>query len=139
VVEDNLVNQKMVSAILLKRGYRVQITSNGQEALQALEKQQFHLVLMDVQMPVLDGLEATRLIRKDARWANLPIIAMTAHAMNGDKEGCLAAGMNAYISKPVHSAHLLSIYQPGASNAKLLTSHFRARFSAMLVARPADL
>ena len=111
VVEDNLVNQKMVSSILLKRGYQVQITSNGQEALQALEQKAFHLVLMDVQMPVLDGLEATRLIRKDARWANLPIIAMTAHAMNGDKEGCLAAGMNAYISKPVHSAHLLSIVE----------------------------
>ncbi len=111
VVEDNLVNQKMVSSILLKRGYQVQITSNGQEAMQALEQKVFHLVLMDVQMPVLDGLEATRLIRKDARWANLPIIAMTAHAMNGDKEGCLAAGMNAYISKPVHSAHLLSIVE----------------------------
>ncbi len=111
VVEDNLVNQKMVSSILTKRGYHVQITSNGQEALQALEQKAFHLVLMDVQMPVLDGLEATRLIRKDARWANLPIIAMTAHAMNGDKEGCLAAGMNAYISKPVHSAHLLSIVE----------------------------
>ena len=111
VVEDNLVNQKMVSSILTKRGYQVRITSNGQEALQALEEKAFHLVLMDVQMPVLDGLEATRLIRKDARWANLPIIAMTAHAMNGDKEGCLAAGMNAYISKPVHSAHLLSIVE----------------------------
>lgn len=111
VVEDNLVNQKMVSSILTKRGYDVQITSNGQEALQALELKVFHLVLMDVQMPVLDGLEATRLIRKDTRWANLPIIAMTAHAMNGDKEGCLAAGMNAYISKPVHSAHLLSIVE----------------------------
>lgn len=111
VVEDNLVNQKMVSSILMKRGYQVQITSNGQEALQALERRSFDLVLMDVQMPVLDGLEATRLIRKDARWANLPIIAMTAHAMNGDKEGCLAAGMNAYISKPVHSAHLLSIVE----------------------------
>jgi signal transduction histidine kinase len=111
VVEDNLVNQKMVSSILLKRGYKVQITSNGQEAIQALEKHSFHLVLMDVQMPVLDGLEATRQIRRDARWVNLPIIAMTAHAMNGDKEGCLAAGMNAYISKPVHSAHLLSIVE----------------------------
>ncbi len=111
VVEDNLVNQKMVSSILTKRGYQVQITSNGQEALQALEQKVFQLVLMDVQMPVLDGLEATRLIRKDARWVNLPIIAMTAHAMNGDKEGCLAAGMNAYISKPVHSAHLLSIVE----------------------------
>ncbi len=111
VVEDNLVNQKMVSSILLKSGYRVEITSNGQEALQALEKHRFQLILMDVQMPVLDGLEATRLIRKDGRWRNLPIIAMTAHAMDGDKEGCLEAGMNAYVSKPVHAAHLLSIVE----------------------------
>ena len=68
----------------------------------------FDLVLMDVQMPVLDGLETTRLIRREAQWKDLPIIAMTAHAMNGDKERCLEAGMNGYISKPVHPAHLLS-------------------------------
>ena len=68
----------------------------------------FDLVLMDVQMPVLDGLETTRLIRKEARWKHLPIIAMTAHAMNGDKERCLEAGMNGYISKPVHPSLLLS-------------------------------
>ncbi len=67
----------------------------------------FDLVLMDVQMPVLDGLEATRLIRKEPRWKGLPIIAMTAHAMNGDKERCLEAGMNGYISKPVHPSQLL--------------------------------
>ncbi|MGP0072713.1 MAG: ATP-binding protein [Bryobacteraceae bacterium] len=109
VVEDNHVNQKVVTAVLRKRGFSIELANDGQEALNKLEKGgSFDLVLMDVQMPVLDGLEATRLIRKQARWNGLPIIAMTAHAMNGDKERCLEAGMNGYISKPVHPSLLLS-------------------------------
>ena len=109
VVEDNHVNQKVVTAVLRKRGFSIELANDGQEALSKLEKSApFDLVLMDVQMPVLDGLEATRLIRKEARWSHLPIIAMTAHAMNGDKERCLEAGMNGYISKPVHPSLLLS-------------------------------
>jgi signal transduction histidine kinase len=109
VVEDNHVNQKVVTAVLRKRGFFIELANDGQEALQKLESSgAFDLVLMDVQMPVLDGLEATRLIRKEPRWNSLPIIAMTAHAMNGDKERCLEAGMNAYISKPVHPSLLLS-------------------------------
>ena len=109
VVEDNQVNQKVVTAVLRKRGFSIELANDGQEALSKLQQSgPFDLVLMDVQMPVLDGLEATRLIRKEAQWKDLPIIAMTAHAMNGDKERCLEAGMNGYISKPVHPAHLLS-------------------------------
>jgi signal transduction histidine kinase len=109
VVEDNHVNQKVVTAVLRKRGFSIELANDGQEALNKLEKSaSFDLVLMDVQMPVLDGLEATRLIRKEPRWDGLPIIAMTAHAMNGDKERCLEAGMNGYISKPVHPSLLLS-------------------------------
>ncbi|HTR37215.1 MAG TPA: ATP-binding protein [Bryobacteraceae bacterium] len=109
VVEDNLVNQKVVTAVLRKRGFSIELANDGQEALAKLGRSPvFDLVLMDVQMPVLDGLEATRLIRKDQRWKKLPIIAMTAHAMNGDKERCLDAGMNGYISKPVHPSLLLS-------------------------------
>jgi signal transduction histidine kinase len=109
VVEDNHVNQKVVTAVLRKRGFSIELANDGQEALNKLEKGgSFDLVLMDVQMPVLDGLEATRLIRRQARWDALPIIAMTAHAMNGDKERCLEAGMNGYISKPVHPSLLLS-------------------------------
>ncbi len=109
VVEDNHVNQKVVTAVLRKRGFFIELANDGQEALQKLETSGgFDLVLMDVQMPVLDGLEATRLIRKEARWNSLPIVAMTAHAMNGDKERCLEAGMNGYISKPVHPSLLLS-------------------------------
>jgi len=108
LVEDNLVNQKVVLAILRKKGYHIEIANDGREALAKLELASYDLVLMDVQMPVLDGLETTRLIRREARWDRLPIVAMTAHAMNGDRERCLQAGMNAYISKPVQPAHLIS-------------------------------
>lgn len=108
LVEDNLVNQKVVLAILRKKGYQIDVANDGREALARLEKTSYDLVLMDVQMPVLDGLEATRLIRRDPRWDQLPVIAMTAHAMNGDRERCLQVGMNAYISKPVQPAHLIA-------------------------------
>jgi signal transduction histidine kinase/CheY-like chemotaxis protein/HPt (histidine-containing phosphotransfer) domain-containing protein len=111
VVEDNLVNQKVVTAVLKKKNLRIEIAGDGRQALDLLNAEgddPFSLVLMDVQMPVLDGLEATRLIRNDGRWERLPIIAMTAHAMNGDRERCLQAGMNDYLSKPVQPAHLLA-------------------------------
>ena len=109
IVEDNPVNQKVVTTVLRKHGYFIELASDGEEALSKLETPgDFDLVLMDVQMPVLDGLETTRMIRKNIRWRKLPILAMTAHAMSGDKERCLEAGMNGYISKPVHATHLLS-------------------------------
>ncbi len=108
LVEDNLVNQKVVLAILRKKGYHIDVANDGREALEKLEATRYDLVLMDVQMPVLDGLEATRLIRREARWDRLPIIAMTAHAMNGDRERCLQSGMTGYISKPVQPAHLIA-------------------------------
>lgn len=108
VVEDNQVNQKVVTTVLRKRGFSIEVAADGTEALAKLDSSPaFDLVLMDVQMPVLDGLEATRLIRQDLRWKALPIVAMTAHAMNGDMERCLEAGMNGYISKPVHPSQLL--------------------------------
>jgi len=108
IVEDNQVNQKVVTTVLRKRGFSIEVAGDGTEALAKLEKSPaFDLILMDVQMPVLDGLEATRLIRKDPRWKGLPIVAMTAHAMSGDMERCLEAGMNGYISKPVHPSQLL--------------------------------
>ena len=113
LVEDNVVNQKVVMAILRKQGFHIDVANDGREALNKLEASggDYHLVLMDIQMPVLDGLETTRAIRRDPRWQNLPIIAMTAHAMNGDRERCLQAGMNAYISKPVQPAHLVSMVE----------------------------
>jgi CheY-like chemotaxis protein len=111
VVEDNLVNQKVVLAVLGKRGFELDVANDGREALRKLEASDFDVVLMDVQMPVLDGLETTRIIRQDPRWRELPIIAMTAHAMNGDRERCLQAGMSAYISKPVHPSDLVDLVQ----------------------------
>jgi signal transduction histidine kinase/CheY-like chemotaxis protein/HPt (histidine-containing phosphotransfer) domain-containing protein len=110
LVEDNIVNQKVVMAILRKKGYHIEVANDGREALNKLEAstQGFDAVLMDVQMPVMDGLETTRVIRRNARWNHLPVIAMTAHAMNGDRERCLQAGMDSYISKPIQPAHLIA-------------------------------
>ena len=109
VVEDNLVNQKLVSKILEKHGYSTEVCDNGQKALEALAASEFRLVLMDVHMPVMDGLETTRRIRQDPRWLALPIVAMTARALDGDKQTCLEAGMNGMLTKPIHAAHLLSV------------------------------
>lgn len=107
VVEDNTVNQKLASALLQRAGYRYEIAANGKEALEALERSSFDLVLMDVQMPVMDGYEATRLIRSDPRWQALPVIAMTAHALDGDRERCIGAGMDDYVAKPIRAQVLL--------------------------------
>ena len=103
VAEDNLVNQLIVVRMLEKLGHKVQCVSNGREALEALDKAPYDLVLMDCQMPEMDGLEATRAIRasQDPAVAHIPVIAMTANAMAGDRELCLEAGMNDYLSKPV--------------------------------------
>ena len=109
-MEDNSINQKLVLNILEKWGYRADAVANGQEALQALEMAPYDLVLMDIQMPIMDGLEATRIIRDQNSWVldhEIPIIAMTAHAMQGDREQCLYSGMNDYITKPVEPKELL--------------------------------
>jgi CheY-like chemotaxis protein len=106
LAEDNAVNQKLALRLLSQMGYDAEVAGDGQQAIDALERDDFDVVLMDVQMPELDGLEATRRIR--ARWPDraLKIVAMTANAMAGDREACLAAGMDDYISKPVRSAEL---------------------------------
>jgi len=108
VAEDNLVNRTMAVRLLGKRGNDVRVAHNGREALQALEQDTFDVVLMDVEMPEMDGLETTAHIRKreEISGTHLPIIALTAHAMKGDEEKCLAAGMDAYVSKPIHAATL---------------------------------
>nr|MBL0732689.1 response regulator [Desulfobacterales bacterium] len=101
VVEDNSTNQEIVRAVLEGAGVIVEVADNGQIALDFIKKSKFDAVLMDIQMPVMDGYEATRKIRKDPAYTDLPIIAMTAHAMKGDEEQCLKAGMTNYVSKPI--------------------------------------
>ena len=110
VVEDNVVNQRLIARLLDKRGHRVAIAPNGRDAVQAVEKERFDLVLMDCQMPEMDGFEATALIRKRQKESgrHLPIIALTAGAMQGDEERCLAAGMDYYVSKPIKLEELFS-------------------------------
>jgi signal transduction histidine kinase/DNA-binding response OmpR family regulator len=108
LAEDNAVNQRLASRLLEKRGHCVVVAGNGREALEALEKESFDLVFMDVQMPVMDGLEATAAIRKKegAIGNRLPIVALTAHAMKGDREKCLAVGMDGYLTKPIRPQEL---------------------------------
>jgi signal transduction histidine kinase/CheY-like chemotaxis protein/HAMP domain-containing protein len=101
LVEDNAVNQEVASELLLGVGAQVTIANNGAEALAMIEPDRFDVVLMDVQMPVLDGYAATRKLREDSRYATLPVIAMTANALAGDRDKCLAAGMDDYVTKPI--------------------------------------
>jgi signal transduction histidine kinase/DNA-binding response OmpR family regulator/HPt (histidine-containing phosphotransfer) domain-containing protein len=113
LAEDNLVNQRLAATLLERRGHHVTIASNGREALAALARHRFDVVLMDVQMPEMGGFEATGAIREAERatGAHLPIIAMTAHAMKGDRERCLAAGMDEYLTKPLDSRHLCTLVE----------------------------
>jgi two-component system, sensor histidine kinase and response regulator len=110
LAEDNMVNQTLAVRLLEKRGFVVTVAANGREALSAIERHEFDVVLMDVQMPELDGFEATAAIRGKelSTGKHLPIIAMTAHALKGDEERCLAAGMDAYISKPIRTHELFA-------------------------------
>ena len=108
LAEDNTVNQRLATRLLQKQGHTVELANNGREALAALERQSFDLVLMDVQMPEMDGFEATAQIRarEESGGRRLPIIAMTAHAMKGDRERCLESGMDGYVSKPIQARDL---------------------------------
>lgn len=107
VAEDAPANRKVVQAILEKRGHHVILAMNGKEAIERIEQEPFDLVLMDLQMPQVDGWAATRVIRQMPSRSQVPIIALTAHAMRGDRERCLAAGMNDYLSKPLDSHQLI--------------------------------
>ena len=109
LAEDNAINRKLATRLLEKHGYTVIETENGRAALDALERERVDLVLMDVQMPVMDGFEAIRIIRTSEQGTDghLPIIALTAHAMKGDRERCLAAGADDYLTKPIRTAALL--------------------------------
>jgi CheY-like chemotaxis protein len=107
LAEDNQVNQKLALRILEQMGYRADIASNGIEAVESIERQTYDVILMDVQMPEMDGLDATRSIRKLKDVTQPHIIAMTANAMEGDREMCIAAGMNDYVSKPIRVNELV--------------------------------
>jgi two-component system, sensor histidine kinase and response regulator len=122
LAEDNKVNQRVAVRMLEKNGHRVVVAGNGREALAVLEREDFDLVLMDVQMPEMSGLEAAERIREKegSSGRRLPIVAMTASAMLGDEEKCLQAGMDGYISKPVRAeelAALVETYTSGTSGA----------------------
>jgi CheY-like chemotaxis protein len=122
LAEDNAVNQRVAFRLLEKRGHVVTIANNGREALQALDRERFDVVLMDVQMPEMGGFEATAKIREGERLSGgrVRIIAMTAHALKGDREKCLAAGMDGYLSKPIDRLELFAVVEqttPGDDDA----------------------
>jgi CheY-like chemotaxis protein len=109
LTEDNAVNQRIASRLLEKEGHVVVVADDGAKALKACKENTFDLILMDVQMPVMDGIEATAAIRQTEKTTgqHIPIVAMTAHAMAGDRQRFLKAGMDGYVSKPIHSRELL--------------------------------
>lgn len=109
LVEDNRVNQLVASGLLRKLGHRVDLAENGERALAALQRQRYDIILMDCQMPVMDGFEATRAIRQNPEWADLPVIAVTANVLQGDREQCLASGMNDYVTKPYKRDELRAV------------------------------
>jgi CheY-like chemotaxis protein len=118
LAEDNKVNQMLAVRILEKNGYRVVVANNGAEAVNLMREANPDLVLMDIQMPEMDGFQATAQIRA---WSSVPVIAMTAHALKGDRERCLGGGMTDYIAKPVRPAALLKMieqYVPVATSSK---------------------
>ncbi|PJF45899.1 MAG: hybrid sensor histidine kinase/response regulator, partial [Candidatus Thermofonsia Clade 3 bacterium] len=114
VAEDNAVNQQVALGILRRMGARAEVVGSGAESIEALRQAPYDIVLMDVQMPDMDGLEATQRIRSGEageRCMHIPIIAMTAHALQSDRDRCLAAGMNDYVSKPVKPQELHQVLE----------------------------
>ncbi len=113
IAEDNLINRKLAMAMLKKKGWDAIAVGDGQEALDVLEKESFDLILMDVQMPKMGGFDTTKMIRKNEKIKgdHVPIIAMTAHAMQGDKQKCLDAGMDDYVSKPIKADELYAVIE----------------------------
>ncbi len=117
LAEDNRVNQQVATAMLAKRGHQVDVVDNGREAVDAVARQRYDLVLMDIQMPEMDGFAATAAIRALPQGGVLPIIALTAHALSGERERCLARGMNDYLAKPFKAHDLFAIVERAASPA----------------------
>jgi CheY-like chemotaxis protein len=109
IAEDNFINQKLIRKLFELLGYRTDLVANGLEAIEAFKRKSYNLIFMDVQMPEMDGYEATRLIKERWRKDGPIIIAMTANAMQGDKEKCLLAGMDDYISKPLRLEDIVNV------------------------------
>jgi CheY-like chemotaxis protein len=142
LAEDNLVNQRVASRILEKMGHAITVANNGAEALALLSDRSFDLVLMDIQMPQMDGITATKTLRMQETTSRLhmPIVAMTAHAMKGDREACLEAGMDGYVSKPINTKELeLAIAQAiGLKSTDLGGTKIKAHQQAQS-AKPANV
>ena len=121
LVEDNAVNQTLAVRLLEKRGHVVSVAGDGRAALAALEKETFDIVLMDAQMPLMDGFEATVAIREKRSYlgGHIPIIAMTAHALKGDLDRRLSAGMDGYVSKPIRTSELFAVVERLSENSTL--------------------
>jgi len=136
VAEDNPVNQRLITRLLEKRGHRVVLADNGREALSSLENETYDLVFMDVQMPEMDGFEATATIRRleQGGGTHLPVVALTAHAMKGDQERCLAAGMDGYLTKPVRPQELDEILEKYVT--RRIRDHGPPQVSARKTLRP---
>ncbi|MCG6553106.1 MAG: response regulator [Candidatus Magnetominusculus sp. LBB02] len=142
LVEDNVTNRVVAREILKKHGYSITEAEDGQKAVALLNDVTFDLILMDVQMPVMDGFEATRLIKAAPATAAIPIIAMTAHALKGDRARCIEAGMDDYITKPVNSAELLEIvrkYTHGLTPPQQSSETSQHRLESRPDERPAPL
>ena len=131
MAEDNEINQQVAREILESAGFVVEIASNGREAVEKVRSSPYDAVLMDIQMPEMDGLQAAEELRRDGRFGDLPIIAMTAHAMAGDREQSLQAGMNDHVTKPIDPdalfAVLLRWVRPGERGAVTSDATFTAR------------
>ena len=142
LVEDNVINQQVAREILESAGLKITLANDGQEAVNAVKEKEYDAVLMDVQMPVMDGYTATREIRKDEHFKELPIIAMTAHAMAGDEEKSLKAGMNGHVTKPIDPDHLFSTLRkwikPNEKRAQVLKAEIRAAQTELDIAFPIE-
>ncbi len=134
LVEDNLINQELASELLADLGIEVVVATNGRQGVEKATSEPFDLVLMDIQMPEMDGLTATRVIRENEALSDLPIVAMTAHAMSGDREKSLAAGMNDHLTKPIDPerlSDLLTTWMPSIATAAVSPDNREATRSAV--------
>ncbi len=141
LAEDNIINQKVAMHMLKKLGYSVDLVTDGKEAIQALEVNSYDVVLMDVQMPRIDGLQATKIIREqgsNVRNHNIPIIAMTAHVMKGDSELCLKSGMDDYISKPIQPKELLDAINRQTKTARKIQPRKKVIFDKKALLKRLD-